>query len=154
MIWSKVLWDIECDYSMHPHPLKNIFGITNLIYFWDIWKMHPLNSEKIYFSMVICCKCLEHSVVFPVDLFWSNLHLTFPLIPFSWNSRVWSFFSFILGTETFFLEGFKVFCIVLLKDKSSQVIKVFFIFQLLQMLLFFEYCTSHILINIITSNLM
>ena len=52
------------------------------------------------------------------------------------------------------MEGFKVFCIVLLKDKSSQVIKVFFIFQLLQMLLFFQYCTSHILMNIITSNLM
>ena len=71
--------------------------------------------------MAICHKCLEHSVVFPVDLFWSNLHLIFPPIPFSWNSRVWSFFSSILGIETFFLEGFKVFCVVLMKDKSSQI---------------------------------
>ena len=134
--------------------MKTIFGITNLIDLRDIWKMHLLSSEKISFSMTICRKCLEHSVVFPVGFFWSNLHVIFSRIPFSWNSRVWGVFLSILGTETFFLEGFKVFCIVLLKDKSSQVIKVFFIFQLLQMLLFFEYCTSHILINIITSNLM
>ena len=71
--------------------------------------------------MAICHKCLEHSVVFPVDLFWSNLHLMFPPIPSSWNSRVWSFFLSILGIETFFLEGFKVFCVVLMKDKSSQI---------------------------------
>ena len=71
--------------------------------------------------MTICHKCLEHSVVFPVDLFWSNLHLMFLLIPFSWNSQVWSCFSSILGIETFFLEGFKVFCVVLMKDKSSQI---------------------------------
>ena len=31
--------------------------------------MHPLSSKKISFSMATCCKCLEHSVVFPVDLF-------------------------------------------------------------------------------------
>ena len=35
------------------------------------------------------------------------------------------FFSSIKGTETFFLEGFKVFCAVLIKDKSSQAIDPF-----------------------------
>ena len=79
-----------------------IFGITNLIYFRDIWKTHLLSSDRISFSMAIWWKCLEHSVVFPVNLFWSNLHLMFPPLPFSWNSRVWSFFSSILGIETFF----------------------------------------------------
>ena len=62
---------------LHNTSIKSIFGITNLIYFRDIWKMHLLSSEEISFSMAICCKCLEHSVVFPVDLFWSNLHLMF-----------------------------------------------------------------------------
>ena len=33
------------------------------------------------------------------------------------------FFSSILGIETFFLESFKVFCIVLMKDKSSYIKK-------------------------------
>ena len=53
--------------------VKSIFGITNLIYFRDL-KNAPV-LKKIFFSMVICCKCFEHSVVFPADLFWSNLHL-------------------------------------------------------------------------------
>ena len=62
---------------------------------------------------------------------------------FQLNSRVWRFFSSIKGTETFFLEGFKVFCAVLIKDKSPQAInpfKVFsfsFIVQVLQILLLF-----------------
>ena len=33
------------------------------------------------------------------------------------------FFSFILGVERFFLEDFKVFCVVLMKDKSSHIKK-------------------------------
>ena len=40
--------------------IKSIFGITNLMYFKDTWKMHLLSSEKISFSMAICPKCLEH----------------------------------------------------------------------------------------------
>ena len=83
--------------------------------------MHLLSSEKISFSTEICWKCLEHSVVFPVELFWSNLHLMFPPIPFNWNSRVCSFFWSILGIKTFFLEGFKVFSVVLMKDKSLHI---------------------------------
>ena len=71
--------------------------------------------------MAICCKCLEHSVAFPVELFWSNLYLMFPQIPFSWNSWVWSFLSPVLGIGTFFLEGFKVFYVALMKDKSSHI---------------------------------
>ena len=35
--------------------------------------MHLLSSGKISFSMEICRKCLEHSVVFPVDLFLKQL---------------------------------------------------------------------------------
>ena len=62
------------------------------------------------------------------------------------------FFLIHPGTWNIFLEGFKVFCVVVMKDKSSQVIKIFslsFTFQVLQMFLFFQYCTSYILINII-----
>ena len=92
--------------KLHNTSIKTIFGITNLIYFRDIWKMHLLSSDKISFSMAIWSKCLEHSVVFPVNLFWSNLHLIFPPLPFSWNSQVWSFFSSILGIETFSWESF------------------------------------------------
>ena len=88
--------------KLHNTSIKSIFGITNLIYFRDIWKLHLLSSDKISFSMAIWCKCLEHSAVFPVNLFWSNLHLMFPPLPFSWNSHVWSFFSSILGIGTFF----------------------------------------------------
>ena len=116
--WMASLW---WKYIVHNTSIKSIFGITNLICFRDIWKMHLLSSEKISFSMAICRKCLEHSVVFPVDLFWSNLHLMFPPIPFSWNSRVWSFFSSILGIETFFWKVLKFFFVVLMKDKSSHI---------------------------------
>ena len=72
------------------------------------------------------------SVVFPVDLFWSNLHLMFPPIPFSWNSQLWGFFLIHPGNWNIFWDGFKVFCVLLMRDKSSQVIKIFsfsFIFQ-------------------------
>ena len=57
---------------------KNYFGggyfwniklIIFLIYFRDIWKMHLLSNDKISFLMAIWCKCLEHSIVFPVKLF-------------------------------------------------------------------------------------
>ena len=78
--------------------------------------MHLLSSDKISFSMAIWRKCLEHSVVFPVNLFWSNLHLMFPPLPFSWNSRVWLFFSSILGIEAFFWKVLKFFWVVM-KDK-------------------------------------
>ena len=104
-IWLKVQ-------PLPPSQYKGgggIFGITNLIYFRDTWKMHLLGSGKISFSMAIWRKCLEHSVVFPVNLFWRNLHLMFLLLPFSWNSRVWSFFSSILGIETFFWKVLKFF---------------------------------------------
>ena len=46
--------------KLHNTSIKSIFGITNLIYFRDIWKMHLLSSDKISFSMAIWCKCLEH----------------------------------------------------------------------------------------------
>ena len=79
-------------------------NLTNLIYFRDIWKMHLLSSDKKLwsFSMAIWRKCLELPIVFPVNLFWSNLHLMLLPLPFSWNSRVWSFFSSIRDIETFF----------------------------------------------------
>ena len=60
--------------SYIPPPAWGGEGLKN---FRDIRKMHLLSSEKTSFSMVICCKCLENSVVFPVDLFWSILHLMF-----------------------------------------------------------------------------
>ena len=85
--------------------------------------MHLLSSDKIFCSMAIWHKCLEHSVVFPVNRLWRNLHLMFLLLRFSWNSQVWRFFSFILGIETSFWEGLKVFCVVLMKDKSSHIKK-------------------------------
>ena len=78
------------------------FWIFNILYFRYIWKMHLLSSDKISFSMVIYHKCLEHSVVILAEFFWSNLHLMIPPIPLSWNSWIWSFFSSILGIETFF----------------------------------------------------
>ena len=40
--------------------IKSIFGITNLMYFKDTWKIHLLSSEKISFLMAICPKCLVH----------------------------------------------------------------------------------------------
>ena len=83
--------------------------------------MHLLSSENLSFSMEIRHKCFELSFVILADLFWSNLLLMFPSIPLSWNSRVWSFFSSILGNETFSWEGFKDFGAVLVKNKSSQV---------------------------------
>ena len=74
-----------------PTSIKSIFGVTNLTCLRHIWKIHPLSSEAISFSMAIHCSCLEHSAVFTVDLFWSNLHLMFLLISFTWNSWVWCF---------------------------------------------------------------
>ena len=35
----------------------------------NFYKIHLLSSDKIFFSMAIWRKCLEHSVVFPVNLF-------------------------------------------------------------------------------------
>ena len=37
--------------KLHNTSIKSIFGITNLIYFRDIWKMHLLSSEKIVASV-------------------------------------------------------------------------------------------------------
>ena len=54
-------------------------------------------------------RCLEHSIAFPEDLFWSNLKLMFPPITFRWNSRVRSFFSYILGIKAFFWKVLKFF---------------------------------------------
>ena len=50
----------EVKLKLHNTSIKKIFGRTNLIHFRDIWKIHILSSEKISFSMAICCKCLEH----------------------------------------------------------------------------------------------
>ena len=50
----------EVKLKLHNTSIKRIFGRTNLIHFRDIWKIHILSSEKISFSMAICCKCLEH----------------------------------------------------------------------------------------------
>ena len=79
--------------KLHDTSIKRI---DFRIYFRDIWKMYLLVVEKISFSIAICHKCLEHSVVFPADLFWNNWHHLFPPIPFNWNSWVWSFYSSIL----------------------------------------------------------
>ena len=91
--------------KLHNSSIKSTFGITNLIYFRYIGKMHPLSSYKISFSMAIWHKCLEHSAVFPAELFWSNLNLMFPQLaeipgyedfshPF-WELKhfFWSFFA-------------------------------------------------------------
>ena len=95
------------------HRCVKWWYLQHLFFQFLNWK---LNFRKVFaggqvrnfssFSMVMCCKCLEHSIVFPVDLFWSNLHLIFLHIPFSWNSWVWSFFSSILGIEAFFFGRF------------------------------------------------
>ena len=82
--------------------------------------MHLLSSEKISYLMAICHKCLEHSVVFLAEVFWSNLHLRFPPIPFSWSSRLWSFFSSLWELKRF-LESFKVCYVVLMKYKSLHI---------------------------------
>ena len=77
--------------KLHNPFIKSIFTITYLIHFRDIWKIHLLRSEKTSFSIAICCECLEHSVVFPVDLFLkqfishvsaNTLQLKFPTMQF------------------------------------------------------------------------
>ena len=121
---------------MHNTSIKSILGITNLIYLRDIWKMHLLSSEKICFSMK---QLASHVSADALQLQFPGMKF-FLIHPGNWNT---------------FSEGFKVFCLVLIKDKSSQVIKIFsfsFIFQILQMLLLFQYCTSHILIILWISN--
>ena len=74
--------------------------------------MHLLSSDKISFSMAIWRKCLEHSYeTYRVSA--TSLQLKFPGI---------SFFSSILGIETFFFGWFlEVFSVVLMKDRSSHV---------------------------------
>ena len=147
--------------------------------------MHLLSFEKISFSMEICCKHLEHSIVFPVGLFWSNLHLMFLPIPSNWNFQVWSFFSSMtkqpfsfcsFWTLLIFNAYFPQECLVqtcvtflwticpnrlircirnnpLICFSKNTTLR-FLIFQVLRMLLLFQYCTSHILINIIIRNSM
>ena len=101
----RVSLNFKLKLKIYHTSIKSIFGITNLIYFRDIWQMHLLiKFWKIYFLMAICRKYLEHSVVFLAVIFWTNFDLMFPSIPFCWNSRVWSFFSSVLGIETFFLK--------------------------------------------------
>ena len=60
----------------------------------DIWKMRLLSSEKYLFQWQYAAS-VWNTVVFPVDIFWSNLLIMFLLIPFGWNSWVWNFFSSI-----------------------------------------------------------
>ena len=62
--------------------------------------MHLVSSEK----MEISRKCLEHSALFPVDLFLKQL-------------------ASHISADTPFLEGFKVFCVVLMKEKSLHIKK-------------------------------
>ena len=95
--------------KLHNTSIKSIFRIAKLIYFRDIWKIHLLCSEKISFLMAICRKCLEHFLVFPVDLFWSNLRIMFPPIPFSWNSQVWNFSHPYWELKHFFFGKFQSF---------------------------------------------
>ena len=73
---------------MHPHPpawkngegLKIVAEILILVVVvgdggrvillvGNFYKMHLLSSDKIFFSMAIWRKCLEHSVAFPVNVF-------------------------------------------------------------------------------------
>ena len=79
--------------------------------------MHLLSSDKLSFSMAIWHKTkVWNTCCFSSKPFWINLHLMFPPLPFSWNSRVWLFFSSILGIETFFWKVLKFFWVVM-KDK-------------------------------------
>ena len=105
--WMASLW---WKYIVHNTSIKSIFGITNLICFRDIWKMHLLSSEKISFSMAICRKYLERSVVFPVDFFLKQLvsHVSadilqlkkfpsmkfFLIHPWNWNIFFWQALKF------------------------------------------------------------
>ena len=102
-------WELYCWGEL----IQNcIIPVKKLIYFWDIWKIHLLSSEKYIFQWNCC---------FSSKPFLKQLASHASAKPFSWKSQVWSFFSSILGIGTFFLEGFKVFCVVLMRDKSSHI---------------------------------
>ena len=62
--------------------------------------MHLLSSEKRSYSVAICHKCLEHSVVFPAHLFLKQIasHVSGDTLQ--------------LNLTHFILEGFKAFCSV------------------------------------------
>ena len=84
--------------------------------------MHLLSSDKISFSMAIWRKCLEHSVVFPGNLFEATCISCFCCYP-SVEIPGCEVFSHPSWALKHFLEGFKVFCVVLMKDKSSHIKK-------------------------------
>ena len=95
--------------KLHNTSIKSIFGIANLIYISDIWKMH-LFWKNYLFQWRYVASVWNTLLFFPVDLFWSNLHLMLPPIPFIWNPQVWIFFfSYILGIETFFWKVLNFF---------------------------------------------
>ena len=95
--------------KLHNTSIKSIFGIVNLIYISDIWKMH-LFWKNYLFQWRYVASVWNTLLFFPVDLFWSNLHLMLPPIPFIWNPQVWIFFfSSILGIETFFWKVLNFF---------------------------------------------
>ena len=50
--------------------------------------MHLLSSDKKSSSMAICRKCLEHSVVFPVDFFLKQLASHVSAATLQLNKRV------------------------------------------------------------------
>ena len=95
--------------KLHNTSIKSIFGIANLIYISDIWKMH-LFWKNYLFQWRYVASVWNTLLFFPVELFWSNLHLMLPPIPFIWNPQVWIFFfSSILGIETFFWKVLNFF---------------------------------------------
>ena len=69
--------------------------------------MH-LSSEKIFFAMVICHKCLEHCCFFSRPFFEAS-HVSAGTLQLKFQGM--KFFSSILGNWNIFLERFKVFCI-------------------------------------------
>ena len=87
-----------------------------------VWQEQKNHVDDCYFCLTKTSSMACTTTAPPPNITWN----------FSWNSHVWSFFSCILGIEAFFGEGFKVFCIVLVKDWRKSL--RFFVFPL-----FFKY---------------
>ena len=86
--------------------------------------MHLLSSDKISFSMAKWCKCLEHCC-FSKKPFLKQLasHVSATTLQLKFIGM--KFFLIHAGhLNIFFFEGFKVFCIVLMKEKSSHIKKI------------------------------
>ena len=79
--------------------------------------MHLLSSDKLSFSVAIWPKCLEHCC-FSSKSFLKELTSRVSASTLQLKLLGMKFFLIHPGHLNIFLEGFKVFCVVLMKGKS------------------------------------